>query len=249
VRCALAPFPEVDLSYLVNPELTNLRSLRVFAPLSSRLEWPKLNERSRMGQQGLTTRWNHPGGIFMKRLAIGNSILLPYLLILAVAVLRLSVSHSYNFIPVFACLLFFGACRPAREFAIPVLILTGVDIFLTTHRYGYPLTGGHAITWIWYLGAMFLGGAMLGKSILNGRVLGSSLLISVSFFVASNLIVWAEWGMYPKTLGGLGACYIAALPFFRNSIVSETVCSLAIFAVVRYSNAFALGRRIQEACS
>ena len=46
----------------------------------------------------------------MKRLTIGNSILLPYLLILAVALLRLAANHPYHFIPVFSCLLFFGAC-------------------------------------------------------------------------------------------------------------------------------------------
>src|ERR1039458_9265846 len=38
----------------------------------------------------------------MNRLATVNSILLPYILILAVAVLRLTVSHPYNFVPVFA---------------------------------------------------------------------------------------------------------------------------------------------------
>jgi len=34
--------------------------------------------------------------------------------------------------------------------------------------------------------------------------------------------------MYAKTLGGMEACYIAALPFFRNSIVTELVFSLLI---------------------
>ncbi|HEV2485697.1 MAG TPA: DUF6580 family putative transport protein [Terracidiphilus sp.] len=185
----------------------------------------------------------------MKRLVISNSILVPYLFILAVAVLRLTVNHPYNFIPVFSSLLFFGACRPVREYAMPFLTLMGVDIFLTTHQYGFVLTSGHAVTWLWYLGAMALGGAVLGNSISTRRVLGTSLLASVSFFVASNFTVWAEWGMYPKTLSGLAACYVAALPFFRNSIVSETVCSLAIFAVVRYRETLALVRRIQEVCA
>ncbi len=184
----------------------------------------------------------------MKRLAPGNSLFLPYLLILAIAILRLAMNHPYNFVPVFTCLLFFGACRPAREFALPLFGLIGVDIFLTTHRYGYALTSGHAVTWIWYLAAMFLGAAIFGVSISTRRVLGSSLLASVSFFVASNFTVWAEWGMYPKTLSGLVACYIAALPFFRNSIVSETVCSLLILAFFRYRESLAL-RRVQPACS
>ncbi len=185
----------------------------------------------------------------MKRLASGNSILLPYILILGVAILRLTVSHPYNFVPVFSGLLFFGACRPRREFGLPILALMGGDIFLTTHRYGYSLSSGHAVTWIWYLGATMLGAAMLGHSISTRRVLGASLLASVSFFLASNFTVWAEWGMYAKTWGGLGACYIAALPFFRNSIVSETECSLLIYAFFRYRETLVLNRRIEAVCS
>ena len=107
----------------------------------------------------------------MKRLTIGDSILLPYLFVLTVALLRLETSHPLNFVPVFTSLLFFGACRPAREFAMPLLGLVGVDIFLTMHRYGFALTSGHAVTWIWYLGAMFLGGAMLGL----GRAIGETI--------------------------------------------------------------------------
>jgi hypothetical protein len=37
--------------------------------------------------------------------------------------------------------------------------------------------------------------------------------------------------MYPKTLDGLGSCYIAAIPFFRNSLLSELVSSLVIFGL------------------
>jgi hypothetical protein len=171
----------------------------------------------------------------MKKLASGRAILLPYILVLAVVILRLTLRHPYNFVPVFSGLLFFGAWRPAREFAMPLLALVGVDIFLTTHQYGFALTSGYAVTWLCYLGAMILGAAILGKSISAGRVVGASLLASVSFFASSNFTVWAEWNMYPKTWGGLGACYIAAIPFFRNSLVAETVCSLLIFAIVRSS--------------
>ena len=182
----------------------------------------------------------------MKRLAIGSSVLLPYLLIAAVALLRLSESHPYNFIPVFSCLLFFGACRPAREFALAVLTLVGIDIFLTTHQYGFVLTAGHAVTWIWYLGAAILGAAALGNSISFARVLSSSLVASISFFVMSNFTVWAEWGMYPKTFSGLAACYVAALPFFRNSFIAETLCSLLIFMLARFSEQILVASRVRR---
>jgi hypothetical protein len=35
--------------------------------------------------------------------------------------------------------------------------------------------------------------------------------------------------MYPKTLAGLGACYVAAIPFFRNGLATELVYALAFF--------------------
>jgi len=62
----------------------------------------------------------------MKRIENRNSILLPYLLIFGAALLRLTVSHPYNFVPIFSCLLFFGANRPKRELAIPLFALIGV---------------------------------------------------------------------------------------------------------------------------
>jgi hypothetical protein len=185
----------------------------------------------------------------MKRIENRNSILLPYLLIFGAALLRLTVSHPYNFVPIFSCLLFFGANRPKRELAIPLFALIGVDIFLTIHQYGYQLTSGHAVTWMWYLAVLILGAGMLRNSISTPRVIGASLLASVSFFLVSNFTVWAEWGMYPKTFSGLGICYAAALPFFRNSLVSETTFSLLIFGISRYSEAFMPARCMQDARS
>ncbi len=185
----------------------------------------------------------------MKQLERGNSFVLPYLLIFGAAILRLTVSHPYNLVPIFSCLLFFGATRPKRELAIPLLLLVGVDIFLTTHSYGFPLTAGHVVTWVWYLLVAVLGAGVLRNTASNPRVIGASLLASVSFFLVSNFTVWAEWGMYAKTFSGLGACYIAALPFFRNALVSETTFSLLIFAYYRYSRALMPASRMQDAQS
>jgi hypothetical protein len=37
--------------------------------------------------------------------------------------------------------------------------------------------------------------------------------------------------MYPKNLGGLMACYVAALPFFRNAVVSDLFFAAAFFGI------------------
>ena len=185
----------------------------------------------------------------MKRLFIGRSTLVPYLLIVAIAVVRLVLAHPYNLVPILSVLLFFGARRPTREFGIAVMTLIGVDVFVTTHHYSYRLAPDQALTWMWYLIAVNLGALALGKTISMRRVVGSALLVSVSFFVVSNFSVWAEWHMYPKTLGGLAACYVAALPFFRNSVVAEVLCSSLLFGMARYSQTMMVGARLKRACS
>jgi hypothetical protein len=185
----------------------------------------------------------------MKNLFIGRSILAPYLLIVAIAVMRLEFTHPYNLVPVFSALLFFGACRPVREFGIAVLGLIGLDIFITTHHYGYKLAPDQTLTWMWYLVAVNLGALALSKKISMRRIVASSLFVSISFFVISNFSVWFEWNMYPKTLSGLAACYVAALPFFRNTVVAEVLCSVLLLGLARYSHALILGTRLRRACS
>ena len=185
----------------------------------------------------------------MKKLYIGGSIVIPYLLVVAVGAARLTFSHPYNLIPIFSVLLFFGACRPMREFGIAVLGLIGLDIFITTQHYGYRLSVDQAITWIWYLVAISLGAAILSEKISLRSIVGSSLLASISFFIVSNFCVWLEWNMYPKTLSGLAACYVAAIPFFRNSVVAELLCSILLFSLARYSQKLIVNARLKRACS
>jgi hypothetical protein len=157
---------------------------------------------------------------------------LSYLLVVGVALLRLGVAHPFNVIPVFSCLLFFSATRPAREFVLPLSVLVGVDIFITTHRYGYPLTIDAVVTWAWYLIVMLLGSGVLRSSSARLRVAACSLSASVSFFLVSNFAVWAAWQMYPRTLAGLWMCYVAAVPFFRNILTSELCVSLLLFGLL-----------------
>lgn len=185
----------------------------------------------------------------MKKLYVGLSILIPYLLVVAVAAARLTFSHPFNLIPVFSVLLFFGACRPVREFGIAVLGLIGLDIFITTHHYGYRLTADQALTWMWYLVAVSAGAVLLSEKISLFRIAGSTVFASISFFVVSNFGVWFEWNMYPKTLSGLASCYVAAIPFFRNSVVAELLCSILLFSLARYRQTLIVNARLKRACS
>lgn len=183
----------------------------------------------------------------MKFFAGKSDLFVPYGLILLVAFLRIELINSYNVVPIFSCLLFFAVSRPAREFVLPLSLLVGVDIFMTTHRYGYPLTADAVVTWAWYLVAMLLGAGVLRSSRSWQRVAGCSLLASVSFFLASNCAVWAVWQVYPKTLAGLDVCYVAALPFFRNSVTSELCFSLLLFGLMGRVRSLTAVARAQKA--
>jgi len=59
----------------------------------------------------------------------------------------------------------------------------------------------------------------------GATVLGSSLF----FFLATNFAVWAAGRLYPRTLSGLAACYVAAIPFYGNQIAGDAFYALILF--------------------
>jgi hypothetical protein len=65
------------------------------------------------------------------------------------------------------------------------------------------------------------------------RVAAGVLASSTSFFLLSNFVVWTSgsMSMYPHSLAGLGACYVAGLPFYRNDLVSTALTAGALFGL------------------
>jgi hypothetical protein len=153
-----------------------------------------------------------------------------YLLIVLAVLSRVVPFPGMNFTAVGAGLLYFGARRPLREMALPVLALMGTDFYLTVFAYHYPWhTSGYLITWAWYAAVVVLGRILLSKRVTVTRVLGGPVLASTSFFAISNYAVWVGSAMYPHTMAGLGACYAAALPFYRNDLLSTTLIAVVAF--------------------
>ena len=60
-------------------------------------------------------------------------------------------------------------------------------------------------------------------------IIGTVLASSVLFFVVSNLAVWVVSTSYPKTWGGLVTCYVAAIPFFRNTLLGDGLYVSVLF--------------------
>ena len=167
-------------------------------------------------------------------------------IVLLLAVLSRILPHAFhatawNFTAIGGGLLFFGSRMgagadgftrgSAAKLASALAVLIATDYYLTVFVYGYPFQARwYLVTWVWYAAVCLLGLGILQKpSIL--RVAAGTLASATSFFLLSNLAVWAGGAMYPRTLAGLGACYTAAIPFYRNDLVSTAITAGALFGL------------------
>ena len=144
-------------------------------------------------------------------------------MVLAAAALRLA-PHPMNFTPIGALALFGGAYFPNKRqaFAIPLLSLA----------IGDAVTGFHQL--ILFVYASFLVSVAIGfwlrgnKSAL--RVAAAALAGAIQFFLFSNFALWASSiSSYPKTPGGLAACYVAGIPLFWNTLAGDASYAAVLF--------------------
>ena len=60
-------------------------------------------------------------------------------------------------------------------------------------------------------------------------IAGATLASSILFYITTNFAVWAFGSLYPKTTAGLIACYVAAIPFFQNTVLGDAVFAAVLF--------------------
>ena len=109
---------------------------------------------------------------------------------------------------------------------IPVLILSFIitDLFI----------GLHSLTLFTYGSIIFIGlASKFFRSKIYFRISGA-LIGSCLFFLITNFGVWSL-GYYGYTFEGLASCYILAIPFFGNTLVSTLLYSLLIELLLRIS--------------
>jgi hypothetical protein len=146
--------------------------------------------------------------------------------IVLAAALRL-VPHPPNFTPIGAMALFSGAYlgRRALAFAAPLGAMLLSDVVL----------GFYSGMWVTYLAVALI--VMVGWVALSRvsalRVAGAAVASSVLFFLVSNFGTWALSGMYPHTGAGLSACYVAAIPFFQNTLAGDLFYAALLFGGFR----------------
>jgi hypothetical protein len=146
--------------------------------------------------------------------------------ILVAAVLRL-VPHPPNFTPIGAMALFSGAYlgRRALAFAAPLGALVLSDLVLGFYH-------GQATVYFSVALIVMIGMVALTRgSVL--RVGAAAIASSVLFFLITNLGMWLFSGFYPRSWTGLEACYVAAIPFFQNTITGDLFYATLLFGGFR----------------
>lgn len=144
------------------------------------------------------------------------------LIVLAASLSRL-VPHPYNFAPITAIALF-GAAKFERKweaFVIPALVLLLSDAIIGF----YPQMG------VTYFAFAVI--ACIGFGLRNHQgslpVLAATLGSSVLFYLITNFALWLPYDLYPATVEGVMESYIAALPFFKNTLAGDVFYAALLF--------------------
>jgi len=160
---------------------------------------------------------------------MNNRLMVLTAIVLAAACSRL-VPHPPNVTPIAAMALFGGAYLANRKVAylLPLAAMLLSDVVLGYTTYGASLLKSQPVVY-----ACILATAAMGRLIRDKRsplqVGGLTLVSSVMFYVVTNFAVWASGSLYPTNWAGLVACYTAAIPFFRNSVLGDAGFAVALF--------------------
>lgn len=131
-----------------------------------------------------------------------------------------------NFAPVSALAMFAAVTLPRRwALAVPVTLMFLSDWLIGWYNLPIMLTVYASF------GVSTLIGFWLKRRVTIGRVIGSSVVGSVFFFLATNAADWGFGTWYAHTPAGLMQAYAAGLPFFRNTVLGDLVYTGLAFGV------------------
>ncbi|MFA6541457.1 MAG: DUF6580 family putative transport protein [Bacteroidota bacterium] len=155
-----------------------------------------------------------------------------FVMILAASFSRL-IPHPANVAPI-AAIALFGGVYFDKKFAliVPLAALLISDFFIGFY--------GEIV----FVYAGFILAGLVGVWLKNhksvGMIAGATMASSLIFFVITNYGSWISMpSVYERSVAGLIACYIAAIPFFRNSLAGDLVYVALLFGsyelVLRYA--------------
>ncbi len=145
-----------------------------------------------------------------------------YIAIFALILFSRIVPHPPNFTPIIALSFYVPAILGVRLLVFFVSSYIFIDIFFGLHNASF---------FVW--GSIILIALMsrYWKNSFKTRALGV-IGGSIIFFIVTNFGVWTS-GYYGYTLNGLISCYIAAIPFFNNTLIATIFYALVIEIILK----------------
>lgn len=142
-------------------------------------------------------------------------------LLLAIGVLGRWAQPDWNFTPLAAITIiggyYFRNWMPAV--LLPVSTLAVSDIVLPAHDSWAVLLAVHLMMIVPLALGRLARGAEGWQAAWRWGMCG--IVPATTFYLVTNFAVWAFTGMYDKTLSGLAACYVAAIPFYRTMLAGD----------------------------
>ena len=160
---------------------------------------------------------------------------MPIYILLTLAIILRFVPHLANVAPIGAIAIFGGLYLPKKwAIILPLAAMLISDFFIGFYNWKIML-------------AVYLGFAVYGLIALAIRkrknpllIASGTLLGSLCFFLLTNLAVWLFGTMYSHSLPGLFQCYVAALPFFRNTLAGDLAFTTALVGAYELARYFKL---------
>ena len=148
----------------------------------------------------------------------------PISLILILAFSRL-IPHPPNFTPIIATALMSGFLLKNKHLSLIVVLISMVISDLIIGFYSSYFFVYFSLILIILIFSKFI------KKVNFKNLFVLSISSSLLFFVVTNFGVWMMGDLYEKNLNGLALCYILAIPYFTNTLLSTIFFSYSILCL------------------
>jgi len=141
------------------------------------------------------------------------------------------IPHPPNFTPLGAMALLAGASMRDIRFAllIPFIAMLLSDSILGFHSSMVFVYGA--------VGLIVIGSHCLLKRLSIVSIGLATVISAIAFFIITNFGAWLSHDMYSHTVTGLGEAYIAGIPFFKNTLISNILfTSVGFYALTQQFN-------------
>ena len=181
-----------------------------------------------------------------------SNLIALFILIVAASLYRVWDGRPMGFAPQIAMAIFAGSISKDKRFAFlfPVISMLISDIlYQVLYTQGLSsIKGFYGGQWVNYLliASVTFIGFFINKNKIS-QIVAGSLAGAIFYFILSNLLNWIGGGLdinnqpYPKTVDGLISCYVAALPFFKWSVLSTL-----LFNGLFFGSFYLLEKRMAE---